>query len=263
MSSITFPRQVRIVDFNALSPIEQRKHLFDLEERAGSSFSRSNLNPSHIFKKTALDAAMRKEAFIAYTEAKQTFTRRYEEIQRRQVELPLIGDYDRLASLQDFEYFRNNIWEKEFSGLEQTKFLEQMSNHVDIFSVPVFSSFLEVLKKNVGWNLLQGTFGVLFIINEVVARYRLPEDLEQQVQEYLEYIVGNWSSQRSITLAKEGLELLAYNHRTEPVETRSYMKTVGRCMTVAKDRITKTSFTGVSFLLALCFIIFFLPNLDR
>ena len=249
--------QALIVDFNALSPIEQRKHLFDLEERAGSSFSRSNLNPLHIFKKSALDAAMRREAFIAYTEAKQAFTRHYEQIQARQVDLPLIGDYDRLASLKDFEYFRDNIWEKKFSGPEQVKFLEQMSNHVNIFSVPVFSAFLETIKKYIAYSGRGGIFAKVFIINEVAARYRLPEDLEKKVKGFLESIVENWSSQRSITLAKEGLKLLAYNHRTEPVETRSYMKTVVKCMTAARDKINNTSFTSVTFLLALCLIIFF------
>jgi len=163
-----------------------------------------------------------------------------------------------LISLKEALHFRDHIWEEKFSGPEQIKFLENMSNHIDVFSVPIFDIALDILKKDIEWSGPDGIFATIFIINEVIAKYRLPEDMEKKVREFLEYIIEDYKKyHKPVILAKEGLELLTYNHKTDPIE-ESYIATAKKCTVVAKEKITKAFVANVAILIMICFIIFWL-----
>ena len=158
-----------------------------------------------------------------------------------------------LASEPAGEPFHN------LSAIKIFNILEKMCEHVDIFSVPVFKSFLAFLKKNIEWSGGDGIFAKLFLINEIVAKYRLPEDLEQEVREFLKYIIKDWREHHEpVTLAQEGLELLAYNHKKEPIEAESYLVAVEKCIAAAKGKINRNSFSGLTVLLLVCLIVFWL-----
>ncbi len=234
------------IDFGQMSSLEQRKHLFKLEELAGSFFSRATL---HIFRRTSGEAAQQKEAFQAYREAAQYVQKRYEKILEQRTEMPVDGS----ISIQDYQAFKDKIWDAKFLASDQVKFLELLVNRTDVLTVPIFRRLLEELKPFVRLGRVENeVFIGLFFINEVISSYKLPQDLTENIREFLETIISYTKRHVTRTLAKEGLKLLDHGKKEQ-----KWIVTAKKCRMAITSKITNKYYPSV-ILLITCLLIIFL-----
>ena len=243
---MTLSASTTVIDFGQLSSLEQRKHLFKLEELAGSLFSRSTL---HIFRKTAEKATQQREAFQAYREASQYVQKRYEKILAQRTEMPVDGS----VSIQDYQAFKDNIWDTRLLASDQVEFLELLVNRTDVLTVPIFRLLLDEIKPfvNCGGNENEVFIG-LFFINEVIAMYKLPQDLTENIREFLEMVIGYAKRHVTLTLAKEGLKLLDHGKKEQ-----KWVVTAKKICVAITSKITNKYYPPVILLIA-CLIIIYL-----
>ncbi len=227
--------------FETLSPLEQRWHLWTLEEEGISRVFQ-------LFVRSSQEAIQQGKSFRSYCVARKIFQRRYQQILLGRSERILSNEDSDHLSVETYKKFKKEHWDNDFLRSDQIKFLELFTTRINILNLPIFRLLLEDLKQHVRLGIKKEVFVTLFLINEIVATYTLPKDLQQNIQKFLEEIIKYSEQPMTKTLAQEGLALLQGELKKEPV-----LEMAEKCSAIMASR--KKNFR-IKFILILCLIIF-------
>lgn len=196
-----------------IHPLWLRIHLFKLREKAGFWVS-THFFSFHLWGGDSI-AKIRSESFYAAKNITSLLQNRYKKLQSHQRSLPKTLKKGEMKHYMSIHSEWNSIGPED-----QFRIIVYAFQHIEEhLTKPIFFHLIDLLKNNVYQARLENQIAGLFLLNDIIAKYKISSTLRKKIVNALTKIAGNLVEYRVRALALEGLQLLGFNYFWQKLTT--------------------------------------------